>query len=170
MPSVSAIQRAAHCIGPAWVVKRTRLFTWARPSFEGSLETFDVTSGSIPVKGARVPVGRVAAANGDAISDEVLRERAQLGRSGIVLVSVVLDRRGAVIGSPEIISRGVVDASFASALRQASAAAGRAITEADPRIRNLDESLRDAVRLATRRAIESHTGRRPLVMVTLTRT
>ena len=49
-------------------------------------------------------------------------------------------------------------------------AAARAITEADPRIRNLDESLRDAVRMATRRAIESQTGRRPLVMVTLTRT
>lgn len=133
-------------------------------------ETFDVTAGTVPVKGARVPVGRVAAANGDTISDEVLRERAQLGRSGIVLVSVVLDRRSAVIGSPEIISRGVVDASFASALRQASSAAARAITEADPRIRNVDESLRDAVRLATRRAIETHTGRRPLVMVTLTRT
>ena len=133
-------------------------------------ETYDVTSGSAPTKGARVPVGRVAAANGDTISDEVLRERAQLGRSGIVLVSVVLDKRGAVIGSPEIISRGVVDAAFASALRQASSAAARAITEADPRIRTLDDSLRDAVRVATRRAIESHTGRRPLVMVTLTRT
>lgn len=133
-------------------------------------ESFDLTAGSVPVKGARVPVGRVAAANGDTISDEVLRERAQLGRSGIVLVSAVVDRRGALVGSPEIISRGVVDASFASALRQASAAAARAITEADPRIRTQDEALRDAMRIATRRAIESHTGRRPLVMVTLSRT
>jgi ribonuclease J len=133
-------------------------------------ESFDVTAGSVPVKGARVPVGRIAAANGDTISDEVLRERAQLGRSGIVLVSAVVDRRGALVGSPEIISRGVVDASFASAIRQASAAAARAITEADPRIRTQDEALRDAVRVATRRAIESHTGRRPLVMVTLSRT
>ncbi len=133
-------------------------------------ESFDLTAGSVPVKGARVPVGRVAAANGDTISDEVLRERAQLGRSGIVLVSAVVDRRGALVGSPEILSRGVVDASFASALRQASAAAARAITEADPRIRTQDEALRDAMRIATRRAIESHTGRRPLVMVTLSRT
>jgi ribonuclease J len=133
-------------------------------------EAFDVTAGSVPVKGARVPVGRIAAANGDTISDEVLRERAQLGRSGIVLVAAVVDRRGALIGSPEILSRGVVDASFASAIRQASSAAARAITEADPRIRTQDEALRDAVRVATRRAIESHTGRRPLVLVTLTRT
>jgi ribonuclease J len=132
-------------------------------------EAFELGRDAPPVKTARVPVGKVATFAGDALSEEVLRERAQLGRSGVAFVSVVLDRRGVLVNTPQVLARGVVDLSFSGALRKAAGAVARAINDCDPRARSTDSDLADVVRLAARRAIESHTGRRPLVVVAVTR-
>jgi ribonuclease J len=123
---------------------------------------------------ARVPVGRVATYGGEEVTDEVLKERAQLGRAGIVFVSLVLDRRGAVCAPPQIVTRGVVDASDADVLRRASLAVTRAVAEACERARGggapiSDDELANAARLAARRTIEARTGRRPIVTVALDR-
>jgi ribonuclease J len=132
-------------------------------------EAFELSRDTPPVKIARVPVGKVATFGGDELSEEVLRERAQLGRCGVAFVSVLLDRRGALVNTPQVSARGVVDLSLTSALRKAAGAVARAISESDARTRATDSDLSDLVRLAARRAIESLTGRRPVVVVTVSR-
>jgi ribonuclease J len=132
-------------------------------------EAFELSPAAPPAKVARVPVGKVATFGGDELSEEVLRERAQLGRSGVAFVSVVIDRRGVLVNTPQIVARGVVDFSFAGVLRKAAGAVARAVADCDPRARSTDGELADVVRLAARRAIEGHTGRRPLVVVAVTR-
>jgi ribonuclease J len=132
-------------------------------------EVIELSAGSAPVKAGRVPVGKVATAHGDELSDDILRERAQLGRGGVAFVSVLLDARGQVVGTPQVVSRGVLEPAFAGVARNVAAAATRAIAELDPRSRGDDDAAADAVRLAARRAIESHTGRRPTVLVAVSR-
>ena len=122
-------------------------------------------------KGRRVPVGKVATYAGGELPDEVIRERAAIGRCGIVFASVVLDRRGSIQAPPRLSQYGVIDHAEGASdvLRAAAIAISRAITDADPRIRSLDENLADICRLAARRTIEHKTGRRPVVVVSISR-
>ncbi len=122
-------------------------------------------------KGRRVPVGKVATYGGNDLPDEVLRERATMGRSGIVFVSVTLNNRGSIMATPRLSQYGVVDHAEGASevLRAASIAVSRAITDTDPRTRMQDESMGEICRLAARRSIENKTGRRPVVIVSLSR-
>lgn len=122
-------------------------------------------------KGRRVPVGKMATFGGSDLPDEVLRERATIGRSGIVFASVVLDRRGSIQATPRLSQYGVVDHSEGASdvLRAAAIALARAITDADTRLRTQDEAITDLCRSAIRRSIEHKTGRRPVVVVSISR-
>ncbi|EYF01355.1 ribonuclease J [Chondromyces apiculatus] len=119
-------------------------------------------------RSGKVPVGRVATAAGEELTEEVLRERAQIGRSGVAFVSLVIDAHGALAADPQVVAQGVVDPSQSGALRAAARAVAQAITDADPR-RRRDTDLIELARLAARRAIDAKTGRRPFVTVSLTR-
>jgi ribonuclease J len=121
-------------------------------------------------KAGRVLVGKVATAGGDELSEDVLRERAQLGRGGVVIVSFTLEARGQCVGAPQVVSRGVFDPHLAGVGRKVALAVKRALDECDPRARADDEAVAEAARVAARRAIESHTGRRPMVLVSVNRT
>jgi ribonuclease J len=121
------------------------------------------------VKVGHTITGRVATAGGEPISDEVVGERALLGRSGIVLVSIVLDHRGALAGAPRLVSRGVFGETAAAVVRKIELGVGKTVTDADSRVRASDDSLTDLVRLSARRFIEAHTGRRPQVAAVVTR-
>jgi ribonuclease J len=132
-------------------------------------EVIELRAEAAPAKAGRVPVGKVATAGGDELSDEILRERAQLGRGGVLFVSLVLDGRGLCAGSPQVASRGVLEPSFAAVARQVSLAVTRAVAETDPRARGDDDAIADVARLAARRALETHTGRRPQVLVAVSR-
>jgi ribonuclease J len=120
-------------------------------------------------KHGRQTVGRVATFRGEEIADDVIRERAQLGRKGIAFVSLLIDRRGYLAAPPKVVERGVLDPIDDGVLRAAAKAVEQAVMDCDSRTRAKDEDLTDIVRLATRRAIESRTGRRPMVAVALTR-
>src|SRR5262249_15430645 len=120
-------------------------------------------------KAGRVHVGRVATYDGEQISPDVLRDRAQLGRAGIAFVALVVDARGNVAAPPSVIARGVTDPVDGDVLRGAVRAVERAVAEADERTRGIDDELADVARLAARRAIEAAIRRRPLVSVALTR-
>jgi ribonuclease J len=124
----------------------------------------------VMAKAGRVPVGRVATAGGAELTEEVLRERAQLGRAGVAVVSLTLDARGLCVGAPQVVSRGVFEPALASAARKVALAVTRALTDVDARSRANDDAIADVARLAARRAIEAHTGRRPMVLVSLNRT
>jgi ribonuclease J len=120
-------------------------------------------------RGGKVPIGRVAAARGEEIGEDVLRERAQIGRSGVAFVTLVLDANGAMAAPPQVLAHGVAGEIHAAALKAAARAVAEAVTGADARLRRRDTDVVDLARLAARRAIESQTGRRPLVTVALTR-
>ena len=120
-------------------------------------------------RGGKVPIGRVAAARGEEIGEDVLRERAQIGRSGVAFVTLVLDANGAMAAPPQVLAHGVAGEIHAAALKAAARAVAEAVTGADTRLRRRDTDVVDLARLAARRAIEAQTGRRPLVTVALTR-
>jgi ribonuclease J len=137
-------------------------------------ETVEVVRGRPAVRAGRVPVGRVATFGGEEVTDEVLKERAQLGRAGVVFVSVVLDRRNGLVATPQVVARGVLDTADAGELHRAALAVARAVGEAASRARDLaspatDDELAEAARLAARRSVEARTGKRPLVNVALSR-
>lgn len=120
-------------------------------------------------RGGKVPIGRVAAAGGEDIGDDVLRERAQLGRAGVVFVTLVLDVHGALAAPPQVMAHGVAGELHGATLKAAARAVAQAVGDADERLRRRDGDLVDLARLAARRAIEAKTGRRTLVTVALTR-
>jgi ribonuclease J len=135
-------------------------------------EVIELTAEAAPAKAGRVPAGRVATIAGAELSEDVLRERAQLGRSGVVFVSVTLDARGKVVGAPQVVSRGVLEPSLAGVARKVSLAVARAVGDRDPGQRgpsHEDDAIAELARLVARRAIESGTGRRPLVLVAVSR-
>lgn len=134
-------------------------------------EVVELDAGKKLSKGKRVPVGKVATHAGGDLPDEVIRERASVGRTGIAFVTVVLDRRGSTAAPPRVVQYGVIDHAEGASdvLRAAAIAVSRAIGDADPRVRSQDETLADICRLAARRTIEHKTGRRPVVMVSISR-
>lgn len=117
-------------------------------------------------KTSRVPTGRVATVRGDPIPPEVLRERALAGRSGVILVSIVISRSG--LAAPvDVKGFGVVGPLDHDVLVHAARAAGE--TARSLLARHHAAPLEEDVRLTTRRVIELHTGSRPIVLVSVTR-
>ncbi len=134
------------------------------------LETGDMlqlTADSATVVG-RAPTGRVLiddTRTGE-VADEVLRDRRHLAVDGIVLPVVVIRKQdGELSGTPEIITRGVVD----DATRDTLVADGTRLVldivaalsveqRTDPGL------LREAIQVELRRFFKRRSGRRPLVL------
>ncbi|MBI5516851.1 MAG: ribonuclease J [Deltaproteobacteria bacterium] len=117
--------------------------------------------------GASGPVGRVHLDDGQRVPDDVLRERSLLGETGVVTVSLRINKEGALVGAPALAVRGVVVpdpvATENAATEAARVSARDTLASHGPAL----ELLRDAVRRAVRRCYgRSH--RRPLVVVSLT--
>ena len=133
------------------------------------IENGDVAS--IPADGAiartgRAPVGRVSTFAGDPIPDQVLKERAQIGKYGVLTVAVALGPGGHLVGRPEVRALGVLGPLEGDVLGRAELAVERVVREAagDP---SRVTDLSNAVKLAARKVIESHTRQKPLVLVSL---
>lgn len=117
-------------------------------------------------KRGRVPTGKVSTMRGDPIPPEVLRERALVGRSGVVFVSIALSSAG--LAAPvDVKSMGVVGPLDHDVLVHAGRAVGEVVR--DLLARHHGAALEEEARLTTRRVIESHTGSRPLVLVGVVR-
>lgn len=116
----------------------------------------------------RVKHGRVAVApGGEPLPAELLKKRAELGRSGIVCVSVALDESGDAAEPPSVVARGVpaLDGDEA-ALRLV----GKEVLGALARVRGWrGVDLEDEVRRAVRRRVADISGARPVVEVLLGR-
>jgi ribonuclease J len=97
------------------------------------------------------------------LPDEVLRKRADLGRSGIATVSLVLDRHGQATVPPSVSARGVpgVDDNPA-ALRSVATE----VAETLERVRKWQRvDLDEEIRRAARRRLGEISGTRPIVEV-----
>jgi len=115
-------------------------------------------------RGERVTHGRVAIApGGEPLPVDVLRKRAELGRSGVISVCLTLDRAGELVGPPSVLSRGVPavdgdEAALRGITREITAALARARG-----VRGLD--VDEEARRAVRRKVSDISGARPVVDV-----
>jgi ribonuclease J len=115
----------------------------------------------------RYPVGRVLV-DGKGVGDVgtvVLRDRQLLAQDGLISVSLVVDRAGAVLAGPEIASRGVVyvkeNEPLLEELRTAIRAALAARGTAAPPDR---EALAGLVRASVRQFVNQRFQRKPVVL------
>jgi len=111
---------------------------------------------------ARVQQGRIAVAlGGERLSEATLKERADLGRNGLVVLALTLDRAGRSVSPPRVLARGV-PAVTTTGLRTLEREAARALEVfREGRGLTLDEFVRRAVR----RKVEEISGTRTLVEV-----
>ncbi|MBI5537247.1 MAG: ribonuclease J [Deltaproteobacteria bacterium] len=118
-----------------------------------------------------VAVGKVATYDGEEISDDVLRERESLGRTGIAVVTLVVDVRGQLLSPPLLSTRGVLDAGEdkdlmrGAALEIAQALSGRPFASERP----TDEQIIEVAQRAVRRNLDGISGRRPVAVVHVVR-
>ena len=114
-----------------------------------------------------VPHGRVSIADGgEPVDRDTLARRAELGRSGIVTIALVVDGAGRVAAEPGVCAYGVpsVDGD-GEALRQVA----RHVLDAFSRTcsRATEPAVTDAIRRAVRRRLVDLCGCRPVVQVQL---
>ncbi len=100
------------------------------------------------------------------VADEVLRDRRHLAVDGIVLPVVAVRKQdGELVGSPEIITRGVVgDAASEALLIDAAHLLEEVIAELSVEERTDPGLLRETIRIEIRRFFKKRTARRPLVL------
>jgi ribonuclease J len=114
-----------------------------------------------------IKAGRVATWQGMDIADSVLRERRALARSGVLSVSLVVDRSGNLAAAPLLMARGVTEGeSDPAALRFVALEIARAVESTTA---HDDAALAETARLAARRAVETRTGKKPICLVTVNR-
>jgi ribonuclease J len=104
---------------------------------------------------------------GEPVDGRVLADRRSVAEWGEVVVSVVVDADGALVGEPRITTRGVVvEADEPDLLADACAAVAHGIREIrTPRLVVDDAMIEDAGRRALRRFFGAELGKKPLVSV-----
>jgi len=125
-----------------------------------------VLTGAGAKRGREVPAGRVLV-EGDVASDPALvGERRALARDGtITAVVVVSAATGALIGGPELVSRGVVSGDGTSAhMREARAELEQRLRTMRGRLRAGDPALDDEIVRTVKRYFGETLGKRPLVV------
>ena len=99
-----------------------------------------------------------------------INARRRLMHNGAVFVSVVVDRRGRALTSPQISSQGVLDAEEDEAVRSMLVEiVEQAVDDLPPAQARDEGALREAVRLAVRRAVRKSHGKRPVIDVQIAR-
>ena len=101
------------------------------------------------------------------VESKLLKARNKMAFAGAALATVVLDAKGRLLADPKVTVQGLLEAEddlgwAAEELRKAV----EGLSKAD---RADDEKLREAVRIALRRALDRHTGKKPLADVHVVR-
>jgi ribonuclease J len=118
---------------------------------------------SLEVEGS-VPAGRVAVGfGGIEVEPSILHERAELARSGIAMVAVVLGNGRELVRPPSVSTRGVAGVDD-GALRALALEIARVVETARKR-RSSNDQLEEEVRRAVRRRLLEVGGVRPVVDV-----
>ncbi|MCX7354206.1 MAG: ribonuclease J [Alphaproteobacteria bacterium] len=119
-----------------------------------------------------VPVGRLALDGALLVplDAEILRKRTQMIWNGSAVATVVLDRHGRLAAEPQLTLQGLFDgAGIEDAITDATDAVRDAIEALPSRQRANDDAVREAARVAVRRAIQASHGKRPPTEVHLVR-
>ena len=119
-----------------------------------------------------VPAGRLALDGALLVplDTEILRKRTQMIWNGSAVATVVLDRHGRLAAEPQLTLQGLFDgAGIEEAILDATDAVRDAIESMPSRQRANDAAVREAARVAVRRAIQASHGKRPPTEVHLVR-
>lgn len=133
-------------------------------------DVIEIDSSSVR-KVDQAEVGKVAAFDGEEIPDDVLKEREVLGRTGIVMVSLMIDARGRLLSPPSLSTRGVLDEQEqqlslrGAALEIAKALDGRPFSVERPG----DDQIVEVAQRALRRHFDAVAGGRPVTVVHVVR-
>jgi ribonuclease J len=119
----------------------------------------------------RARVGRVHVDAGEVVPDGVLRERARLAEVGVALVVVQVGPQGQPVGTPEVMTRGVVsDEREAEVATDAGRYVGERLAESPAVREGFDEAdLRERAQRALKRYLVRTLGRRPLTHAVVVR-
>jgi ribonuclease J len=118
----------------------------------------------------RVPVRRLAVDGRRivAVDGEIMRSRVRALYNGTCAVTVVLDGDGRLAGEPQVTAVGLVEEGDGT-LAEAAAAAAAAVDDLAPRARGDDDAVREAVRIAVRRAFRAALDKKPVTSVHIVR-
>lgn len=120
---------------------------------------------------ATVPTGRLALDGSRLVpwDSAILKHRHRMTSTGVAVVTVVIDRKGKLLGDPQLSAPGLLDAEHEPDEMEAVVdAVRRAVAEYDGKGRD-DEPLKEAIRLAVRRHLRESHGKKPLTDVHLVR-
>ena len=119
----------------------------------------------------RAAFGKVATWMGDEVPSSVLLDRQAVARSGVVLITLVVDDLGRLVGLPAVATRGVIDeARERDLLDDAVREIERSVSAAARRgPRATDHELGESAKAAARRAFDHSVGRRPVTAVQIVR-
>jgi ribonuclease J len=115
-----------------------------------------------------VPTGRLAA-DGKALLDvggEAIKNRQRMTFNGAALATIVIDADGTLVAPPQVTVQGVGEPDDLSELGQRVADAVEELSRAD---RRNDDAVREAARIAVRRAVRARHGKRPVTEIHVVR-
>ena len=147
-----------------------RVFAGRNPAPEillaenGDLLQFDSAGGRIAGK---VPVGRVlidGTLTGE-VADEVLRDRRHLSEDGLVVPVVAINKQtGALVGTPDIITRGFVMEDSQALLADGARLLIDVMEQTSVEERTDPGLIKEKLRVELRRFLRKRSGRRPFVL------
>lgn len=128
-------------------------------------EIVDVDGEGVRKSGA-VRVGKIAVDAGGELTETVLKDRRLMAELGVATIVVMVDESGKPTRAPSIATRGVLDETVRwDVLADAQNEAREALeTHAWTVERPSEDELKEVVRLAVRRVIARHVGRKPITI------
>ncbi|MFO1059568.1 MAG: ribonuclease J [Dongiaceae bacterium] len=119
-----------------------------------------------------VPAGRLGL-DGSAlvpVGGALMQQRRRIAYGGVAVLTLVLDRRGALLAEPQLAAPGLLDGGEdADVAEQVVAAVRDAVEALPPVLRREDDSVREAGRLAVRRTFRALRDKKPVTEVQLVR-
>jgi ribonuclease J len=100
-----------------------------------------------------------------ALESDSFRTRLRMTYSGAAVATVVLDRRGKLLASPQLTIHGLLGEEADMVMAAVASAIERTVKELSGEQRLEDEIVREAVRIAIRRAISASHGKKPVTDV-----
>lgn len=120
---------------------------------------------------AQVPTGRLAVDGQRLVSMDspILRARHRMNNAGSAVVTVVLDKKGRLLGDPQLTAIGLLDPEHEKEEHDTVVAAVRTALEGMDGGRKDDDAVKETARLAVRRTLKTSHGKKPITDVHLVR-
>jgi ribonuclease J len=162
-------QLALHAKVAKRVLARTDRKVQVLLAQDGDVLEFDKNGARIADK---APTGRVLidVTRMGEVGDEVLRDRRHLAGDGVVVAVVAIGRlSGELVGTPELVARGMVtsDEPGDALFRDAAQVIGECISAASVEERTDQGLMTEKLRVELRRFFKKRSGRRPMVLPVL---